>query len=204
MRLNRKLPRVEQLTYALLSVRQMRKRRDHRGQPECPAVTQRSPYSAASDSLSVSGRPGHDPGRDILGQGYSPPEPPLQVNRPRHLLVLSSARSRRGTPPPLPLTRETNSMIRTMLASAAAGILMVSVFSLNAQAFPGKPSQPSDEASVVTLVGGCGHGNHRNRAGQCVNGPAPVAGQASSGASGATCPPGTRLGTNGRNCRRID
>ena len=72
---------------------------------------------------------------------------------------------------------------------AAAGGFLISMFSFNAQAFPGSPFKTM-EASVVTLVrgAGCGKGNHRNRDGWCARWADTAAARASSGANGAAAP----------------
>jgi hypothetical protein len=51
---------------------------------------------------------------------------------------------------------------------------------------------------------GCGKGNHRGRDGACaVAGQTVNVGPPTRGPNGqTTCPPGTRLGNNGRNCKR--
>jgi hypothetical protein len=91
---------------------------------------------------------------------------------------------------------------RLKVASAVAAIL-ASMFSFTAHSFPGSPFQ-NYEAPSVTLISGCGKGNHRTREGQCVSGRAETVARASSGVDGVVCPPGTRLGNKGHNCKRID
>jgi hypothetical protein len=53
---------------------------------------------------------------------------------------------------------------------------------------------------------GCGKGNHRGRDGACaVAGQTVNFGPPTRGPNGqTTCPPGTRLGNKGRNCKSID
>ena len=90
--------------------------------------------------------------------------------------------------------------MRAIISAMAGAVLFAGA--QNAHALPGATIQIYENHTM--LVSACGKGNHRNRQGQCVNGSAAAAAPTSSGASGMVCPPGTRLGTHGRNCRRID
>jgi hypothetical protein len=56
------------------------------------------------------------------------------------------------------------------LASATACAVWVAMLPLAVQAFAAAPF-PSDEPVVTLVADGCRKGNHRNNAGQCVNGP---------------------------------
>jgi hypothetical protein len=86
-----------------------------------------------------------------------------------------------------------------MIKLASAAVLF-SMLPLAVQAFPAAPFQIPDE-TVVMLVTGCGKGNHRNNAGQCVNGAREKVGRPS---PSGVCPPGTSLGNRGGSCRRND
>jgi hypothetical protein len=71
------------------------------------------------------------------------------------------------------------------VASAVIAGMLAAILSSAAHAFPGSPSQ-NDEASIMIHVrSGCGKGNHRTNAGQCVSGQAAKVERLSSGA----CPP---------------
>jgi hypothetical protein len=86
------------------------------------------------------------------------------------------------------------------VASAVAASMLAAILSSAAHAFPGSPSR-NDEVSIMMHVGGgCGKGNHRTNAGQCVSGQAAKVQGLSSGA----CPPGSHLGNKGRGCRQND
>jgi len=103
--------------------------------------------------------------------------------------------------------------MRNTLASIAAGVMLVAMASLNAQALPAGPSSSGDEISDVTLVaGGCGIGWHRGPAGVCRPNAravvvAPVAPVVVAPAApvvvevAPVCPPGFHLGPRGRACR---
>jgi len=94
-------------------------------------------------------------------------------------------------------TRRVFTMLGKYVVAIGAAII---VHPLTVQALPRPVLQAYEAPFVMRVGGGCGTGNHRNRAGQCVGGPRAEVGQATSG----TCPPGTRLGNNGRTCRRND
>ena len=85
-----------------------------------------------------------------------------------------------------------------MKVASAAGMLAL-ILSSAAQAFPGSLSR-NYETSITMYVSGCGKGNHRTNAGQCVSGQAAKVQRLSSGA----CPPGSHLGNKGRGCRQND
>jgi hypothetical protein len=100
------------------------------------------------------------------------------------------------------ITSKGGSTMMRKTATTAVSVALISFFSLEVQALPGANAQGYEATAL--LVSNCGKGNHRNRQGQCVNGPAAAVTPTSSGASGVVCPPGTRLGERGRSCRRID
>jgi hypothetical protein len=84
-------------------------------------------------------------------------------------------------------TTEERTMRKTLTMLAAGGALL-SMFAVDADAGGA----------------GCGKGNHRGRDGACaVAGQTVNVGPPTRGPNGqTTCPPGTRLGNNGRNCKR--
>jgi hypothetical protein len=84
-------------------------------------------------------------------------------------------------------------------AVAAAGML-AAILSSAAHAFPGSPSRNYETSITMYVKSGCGKGNHRTNAGQCVSGQAAKVQRLSSGA----CPPGSHLGNKGRGCRQND
>ena len=86
------------------------------------------------------------------------------------------------------------------VALAMAAGMLASILSPAAHAFPGSPSRIDEASIVLPVADGCKKGNHRNNAGQCVYGKRAKVKRLASG----ECPPGSRLGNKGRNCRLND